>query len=188
MTNSLRTRAPQPPPVRSAVARDTDPSTALARHFSQVLAKQRGELPLINPALEVAAVGFVRHQGDWLGVVITPWFLDLFLLSGSGQIWGDIPTGERRYVDLPCGTLHFIAEDDPDLGPYQHFPLITPIIGVPDMASAVQIAQDAMRTVLVLPALPTTSSPEPFPGNSRPGTPPTPLPRRTFFRRLAGKR
>ena len=81
------------------------------------------DMPFVNPALGVEAIGFRRHDGDWLGVMITPWFLNLFLIYGGGELWGDIPAGERRYLNLPCGTLQFLADDDPDLGPYQYCPL-----------------------------------------------------------------
>lgn len=188
MTDSLRTPALRPPPIRSAVARDADPSTDLEQHFQQILATRMGDLPFIHPDLGVAAVGFGRHQDDWLGVMITPWFLNLFLLSGGGRLWGDIPAGERRYISLPCGTLQFIADDDPNLGPYQYCPLIAPVTSVPDMASAVQMARDAMQTVLASPPPTAPSTPEPVPFGSKSGETNAPPPRRAFFRRIAGKR
>jgi [NiFe] hydrogenase assembly HybE family chaperone len=115
-------------------------------------------------------------------VVITPWFINLLLLAGGGRLWGDIPAGERRYVSLPCGTLQFIADDDPDLGPYQYCPLIAPVSSVPDMAVARQAAAEALQTVFATPP----AEPE----GTEPGTaaaPPTPVSRRGFFRRLAGR-
>lgn len=140
------------PPFRDAVPRTESPGEWLASHYRQVYAERRRELADVNPALAIEAVGFTRYQGDWLGVVITPWFLNLFLLSGGGQLWGDIPAGQRRYLNLPCGTLQFIAEDDPELGPYQYCPLIAPVTGLPDMAAARQTAVDALAAALGQPA------------------------------------
>jgi [NiFe] hydrogenase assembly HybE family chaperone len=140
------------------------------------------DLPFVNAALGVEAIGFARYQGDWLGVVITPWFLNLLLVSGGGQLWGDIPAGERRYLSLPCGTLQFIADDDPDIGPYQYCPLIAPVTDLADMAQARIVAADALQTVFGPPA--GASPPEaPPPAEDRPA-----VSRRGFFRRLAGKR
>ena len=60
---------------------------------------------------------------------------------------GDIPAGERRYLNLPCGTMQFLADDDPDIGPYQYCPLIAPVDKLPDMATARFVAADAIKTV-----------------------------------------
>ena len=146
------------------------------------------DLPFVNPALAVQAVGFQRHEGDWLGVMITPWFLNLFLLSGGGQLWGDIPAGERRYLNLPCGTLQFIADDDPDIGPYQYCPLIAPVSSISDMASALKAAQDALAAVFVPPAAPPAEAMTVPATEFRPETSDGAPSRRAFFRRLAGKR
>ena len=188
MTERLRQPALAPPPIRPAVPLDADPTAFLENHYQHVWETRMQGLPFVNPALAVKAVGFQRHEGDWLGVMITPWFLNLFLLSGGGQLWGDIPAGERRYLNLPCGTLQFIADDDPDLGPYQYCPLIAPVSSITDMATALQAARDAMAAVFVPPAPPATqvtaSPAAQLPPAAADGAPS----RRAFFRRLAGKR
>lgn len=148
MSLRIRQSALAPPPIRPAVPRLDDPSQFLVAHYEQVWQTRMHDMPFVNPALAVATVGFIRQQGDWLGVVVTPWFINLFLFFGGGELWGDIPAGERRYLSLPCGTLQFIADDDPDLGPYQYCPLIAPVSSIPDMATARQAALDAMATVM----------------------------------------
>lgn len=188
MSERIRQPALAPPPIRPAVPRPEDPSRWLEAHYREVWQARMHDLPFVNPALHVEAVGFVRHDGDWLGVVITPWFLNLLLLSGGGPLWGDIPAGERRYLNLPCGTLQFIADDDPEIGPYQYCPLIAPVSSIPDHATARQAALDAMRSVLSsLPlGVPETAGP-PASTPVPPAEPAAPVSRRGFFRRLAGK-
>lgn len=182
MTERIRTPALAPPPIRPAVPRDDDPTAFLEAHYQNVWQTRMHDLPFVNVALAVEAVGFARYEGDWLGVVITPWFLNLLLVSGGGLLWGDIPAGERRYLNLPCGTLQFIADDDPDIGPYQYCPLIAPVSNLADMATARQVAADALLTVFGPPA--SAPAPEaPRLAEDRPA-----VSRRGFFRRLAGKR
>lgn len=182
MTERIRTPALAPPPIRPAVPRADDPSAFLEAHYRHVWQTRMHDLPFVNAALAVEAVGFARYEGDWLGVVITPWFLNLLLVSGGGQLWGDIPAGERRYLNLPCGTMQFIADDDPDIGPYQYCPLIAPVTNLADMAQARLVAADAIKTVFAVP----TTTPEIA---SAPGAEEKPtVTRRGFFRRLAGKR
>lgn len=179
MNHPLRRPALAPPPIRPAVARIDDPSAWLMAHYRAVYAERMADLPFVNVALAVEAVGFERLQGDWLGVMITPWFLNLFLLNGGGALWGDIPAGQRRYLELPCGALQFLADDDPVLGPYQYCPLIAPVSELADMAVARQAAVDALATVFSRPAPPPPAAPE-APGKS--------VSRRGFLRSLAGRR
>lgn len=185
MTERIRQRALAPPPIRPAVALEANPTAFLESHYQHVWETRMQDLPFVNPALSVKAVGFRQVQDDWLGVMITPWFLNLFLLSGGGRLWGDIPAGERRYVELPCGALQFIADDDPDLGPYQYCPLIAPVTSITDMASAFQAAKDALAAVFVPPQPPAVEqAPETPIAQAKEAAPS----RRAFFRRLAGKR
>lgn len=182
MSERIRTPALAPPPIRPAVPRVDDPTAFLEAHYRHVWQTRMHDLPFVNAALAVEAVGFARYEGDWLGVVITPWFLNLLLVSGGGQLWGDIPAGERRYLNLPCGTLQFIADDDPDIGPYQYCPLIAPVTDLADMVTARRVAADAIKTVFSAPAAPEpVALPEPQTENPD-------VSRRGFFRRLAGKR
>lgn len=169
-------------PTRSAGPWRDDPSEFLAAHFEHVWQTRKRDLPSVNPALTVDVIGFSRQQGDWLGVVVTPWFINLFMFSGGGELWGDIPAGQRRYVNLPCGTLQFIADDDPDLGPYQYCPVIAPVSSVPDMATARKAGLDALAAIIELPAPPvadTAAAAEPAQRD---------VSRRGFLRALTGRR
>lgn len=182
MAERLRTPALAPPPVRPAVIRDADPSASLIAHFEAVWRTRMSDLPFLHPGLSVAAIGFQRHAGDWLGIVVTPWFLNLVLMAGGGTCWQDIPAGERRHVALPCGTLQFLADDDPDIGPYQYCPLIAPVTDLPDMRSACDAAAEALRAVLTAPPVALDAAPPPEVRSVDPSA------RRGFLRRVVGRR
>ena len=85
---SPRLAAWQPPPVLLARPWDEDPGPRLEAHFSRVWRSNMAGLPFLNPALSVAALPFVRVDGDWLGVVLAPWFLHVYLLPGGGRLTG----------------------------------------------------------------------------------------------------
>ncbi|HSG21456.1 MAG TPA: [NiFe]-hydrogenase assembly chaperone HybE, partial [Azonexus sp.] len=166
-------------------ARTDDPSAFLERHYQQLWALRSQEFSDVNLSLQVAALGFSRLDGDWLGVMITPWSINLLLLSGGGTLWGDIPVGQSRYLELPCGTVKFIADDEPGIGPLQYSPLISPVTGLADMAAARQLALASLAAIIPPPPEQETC-PHLEPGLSE--TPPQPLTRRGFLRRLSGKR
>ena len=154
---------------------EQDPSRLLENHF-RLAALQREPA---NPRLDVEAIGFSRHRGDWLGVMVTPDFVRLLLLPGGGSLWGDIPAGQRRYLELAGGTQTFFAEDSALIGPYQWAALVDSVTLLPDMTSARLLALDGLRLATgrlpeQLPVPPAEAAPE--------------VTRRGFFRRLAGKR
>lgn len=163
----------------SSLPANDNPAERLETHFRRVLAVT---VPLeANPALSVEAIGFARHQGDWLGVIVTPWRIDLLLINGGGSLWGDIPAGQRRYLQLDGETLPFLCEDDPEIGPYQSSPLVDDLACIPDMATARAMAWHSLGVHLQHSAPPAAAPQdvkEAAPGVSRRG----------FFRRLAGKR
>lgn len=173
---------PDPDP---ATPRQDNPADWLELHYRQRWLTQGSTLGQINPALSVEAFGFARHQGDWLGVVVTPWFLRLFLINGGGTLWGDIPPGQRRYVELPYGTLPFVAEYDPQIGALQYSALVASIGEVPDMATARLIAADILQAFLP-PSV--VEAPVVAPSTNPVAEEAPQLSRRGFFRRLAGKR
>jgi [NiFe] hydrogenase assembly HybE family chaperone len=178
MNGGIRRPAIAPPPVRAAASHAANPASLFTDHYRRVWQTQMRDLPFINPALQVETVGFTRHAGDWLGVIITPWFLNLFLLNGGGSLWRDIPAGQRRTLELPCGPLQFIADDDPAIGLYQYCPLIAPVSALTDMNTARQAAIDALLAAQTSPAPPAAPQPETTAEPSR----------RNFLRQMAGRR
>ena len=171
-----------------------DPGEIVRAHFLQVWETAMHDMPFVNPALAVEVAGFQRVDGDWIGVVITPWFINLFLLPGGGNLWADWPSGEQRSVSLPVGAMDFIADNpgaDAALPAYQYCPLVTPVQSVADQAAAREIAVAAMATVLAPPPLsePGHDSAAEAVAASPPMTEaPASSPRRGFLRKLAGRR
>lgn len=142
----------------------------------------------LNRRLNCASIGFIRCKGDWLGVVITPWCMDLLLLPGGGILWGDIPAGQRRYIELAQGAVAFTAAEEPRLGAYQHAPLVSTVASLPNMAAAIELANQVMLGICgdgIVGVTPPTEQPEASAESKRNSETSS---RRGFFRRLAGKR
>lgn len=156
-----------------------NPAELIKAHFEQMQAMDAAKTAFSNPQLQLEVIDVVRCEGDWLAAVITPWAIRLLLLEGGGRLWGDIPAGQRRYVDLPGATLLFVAETDAEIGSWQFSSLIEATDDVADMAAARLVAQDGLQMALGLlrPA-----------DEAQAMTPKAPVTRRGFFRRLAGKR
>lgn len=154
-----------------------NPAKLLETHFRNILSGQTEG----NPRLSVETVGFMRLSGDWAGVLITPDALLLCLLPGGGQLWGEIPVGQARYLALAGETLRFVADEAPGIGPFQSAVLLEPATPLADQAAARQLAERMMQGLGWQPPLAETLA-------DASGTAPEGVSRRGFLRRLVGRR
>ena len=124
-----------------------DPSARLEAAFRAVEARMRG-LTFVNPALRVEAVGFHPWQGCWLGVLITPWFMNLVLAPGDPDAWHPLAVGAKRLYRFPAGTYEFIGGSDEAAGEYQGCSLFSPVLQFADHETARQTAACALDALL----------------------------------------
>jgi [NiFe] hydrogenase assembly HybE family chaperone len=178
-----------PPPLPAKLLAE-DPSALLTRFYDRVWREQMHDLPFVNPALSVEAIGFRRYEGDWVGIVVTPWFLNLFLIPGGGALWQDLASGEQRSVTFPVGELDFIADNNPDpeapITAYQYCPLMHPVQHLPDHATARQAALDALEALMKPPPAPEPAADAAVPAATSAEVEPKPA-RRAFLRGIVGR-
>jgi [NiFe] hydrogenase assembly HybE family chaperone len=135
----------------SDVALRPDPSPRLEAAFRAVAARMAG-LGFVNPALDVEAVGFAPWHGHWLGVLVTPWFMNLTLAPREPALWRSLAHGAKRTYVFPAGEYEFIGAGDDAAGEYQLCSLLSPVREFADHATARRVAQLA-RSALFDPAL-----------------------------------
>lgn len=127
------------------------PAPALERRFGEILAGPMRDVPMLNPALRVQAVGFRPWGAHWLGVLVTPWFMSLMLLPRDRAACPPVGERESRPFVFPAGVFEFIGHRDASLGEYQACSLFSPMAEFADQASAVATAAAAL-TALFDPA------------------------------------
>jgi [NiFe] hydrogenase assembly HybE family chaperone len=123
-----------------------DPSRRLAHAFRAAATRMEG-LPFVNAALAVEPVGFAPWQGHWLGVMLTPWFMNLILAPRDAALWHSLPQGEKRRYRFPAGDYDFIGARDELAGDYQLCSLFSPVLEFEDQPTArmvAQLARDAL--------------------------------------------
>src|SRR4051794_27491456 len=81
--------------VNADLAADTshNPAEALAAAYRHIARTRMADLPVYNPRLSVEAIGFERHGDGWLGILVTPWFMNAVLAPASPGAWDDIRDG-----------------------------------------------------------------------------------------------
>jgi [NiFe] hydrogenase assembly HybE family chaperone len=129
-----------------SAARD-DPAPDIERTFGRIAAGAMADLPLNNPALRVEAVGFRLWQGLWVGVVITPWAINLLLLPAGSSAFAPLALGKRHTWTFPSGDYPFMGSADADLGPYQFCSLFSPTFEFTTQADARTAAHAAMAAL-----------------------------------------
>ncbi len=125
----------------------------LKLHFETV-AERMAELPVFNAELAVDVVGFQAYGADQIGVLVTPWCMNLVrLINGNGDAEesGDseskttLQPGEKQMLGLPSGSYEFIQAEIDGLGSYQSCSLFSPMFEFADQNTALETAEIIMR-------------------------------------------
>jgi len=127
-----------------------DPSPRLNTAF-RAIARRMDGLNFVNPAIDVEAVAFAPWESHWLGAMVTPWCINLMLLPRDTSGWTSLPQGRKLRYAFPAGEYEFISSRDDAVGEYQMCSLISPVLELPDHATARQVAELA-RAALLDPA------------------------------------
>ncbi len=123
-------------------------STALETVFTRILQQRMQGLPVLNPALSVQVAGVYQFNEDWLGILITPWFMNLLLLPGADSPWCESKPGAKFDKALPYGIFEFTLAREEMLGIYAQCSLFSPMFEFTNQADALLAAQAALQEVL----------------------------------------
>ncbi|MBL8572232.1 MAG: [NiFe]-hydrogenase assembly chaperone HybE [Hyphomicrobiaceae bacterium] len=103
------------------------------------LGKMR-DVPFLNKALSVQAIGFRPHGREVLGVMLTPWFMNLVLVPLDPPASAP-EVGSKDVVEFPSGRYEFIWADRLETGPYRACSLFSPVFDFNSQLSAIEVAQ-----------------------------------------------
>jgi [NiFe] hydrogenase assembly HybE family chaperone len=149
-----------------------DPGPEVQAVFERIGRERMADVPLCNRALAVEALAFVGWDGLWVGVVITPWAMNLMVLPGGNPDFAPLRVGRTQAWRFPSGEYLLMGSAEPGLGDYHYTSLFSPMDEFSSQAAAREVAQAALEALLQAPA------PSPAPG----------LDRRGFLRRALGQR
>jgi [NiFe] hydrogenase assembly HybE family chaperone len=133
---------------------DVSPADAVEEAFFRIQRDQMSDVPILNPALSVEAIDFQRWQGDWLGIVVTPWCMSMLLVPGSSENWVSTGENKRRFVKFPAGDFAFLGSEEVELGEYQSCPLFSPMGKFSSQSEATMTARASMIALLTVQQAP----------------------------------
>jgi [NiFe] hydrogenase assembly HybE family chaperone len=130
--------------IEAELARAT---ARLEADFREVYNGKMRDVPLVNVALHVEAVGFRLNDGRPVGVLISPWFMNLIQLPAPGEDWSDLHPGTKEVVSFPSGDYEFIHNVREMTGGYKACSLFSPMGDFRTQAQAVEVAHAVMAAL-----------------------------------------
>lgn len=112
--------------------------------FKEIHVGQMRGVPLLNETLEVRAIGFRGHEGRVLGMMITPWFMNIVLVPGPDEDWSGLVPGAKELVPFPSGQYEFVGANRAETGPYKACSLFSPMFDFTSMLQATETARAAL--------------------------------------------
>ena len=121
------------------------PVTRVVAMYQRAALSMKG-LPIYNPVLSVEAVGFREHEGRHVGVIVTPWFMNLLVVP-SEQDLANWVAGETARLAFPSGLYDFLVSEAEDSALIATCSLFSPMDQFADHEAAriaAQAAADAL--------------------------------------------
>ena len=115
--------------------------------FERVQRERMAGLPILHPALSVAVIGAREWHRDWLGMLLTPWCMNLVLVPRSGSAFVPGTVGSKQVVAFPAGKFEFIASEEEGIGAFAACSMFSPMHEFADQASATATAEVVMTAL-----------------------------------------
>jgi len=120
----------------------------LTQVFQTIDLQRMQDLPLRNGELAVEAVGFRLYQEHLLGVLITPWFMNLVMLPLREADKTGLKAGEKTQWRFPGETVEFMSSPLPKFGWIQSAALYSSVSGFASQDAAREVAREALNRLL----------------------------------------
>ncbi|MGG7567710.1 [NiFe]-hydrogenase assembly chaperone HybE [Rhodovulum sp. DZ06] len=130
--------APMPEPTVDPVA---EAVRALEAEFREIYNGRMRDTPLVNRSLSIEAIGFREWEGMLVGVLVTQWFMNIFLLPKPGTRWDGLRAGEKEVLAFPSGEYEFIHNSRDGIGGYKACSLFSPMNEFASHMKAAEVAR-----------------------------------------------
>jgi len=129
-----------------------DPQLAakmLERTFNRILHEQMQGIPILNNRLTVQALGFQKFEGRVIGILVTPWLMNMVMLPGEDDDWTTLKLGKKQPHRFPSKTFKFMVNEFDGIGKCQTYSLFSPMNEFINQEHALAAAQSFLDTLMV---------------------------------------
>ncbi|MDO8321089.1 [NiFe]-hydrogenase assembly chaperone HybE [Rhodoferax sp.] len=139
----------------------------LERVFTEIAHTRMLGVPVQNRAVYIQAFGFLPEPDDkdmLLGVLVTPWFMNLVRLPTRAPSPGDklLAVGKKVRRMVGHESFEFIGACEPGIGTFEVCSLFSPMFEFADHAAAADTANEILN-LLRTPVKPGAITPQPLP-------------------------
>ncbi len=114
----------------------------LAALYAAVRAGSMRDMPICNDALGVEAIGFRAFGESAVGVVVTPWFMNLIVAPED-----PLASSSPVRVALPAGDVECAPASLDGFGSILACSLFSPMFECSEMSAAREAAREAMKAL-----------------------------------------
>lgn len=115
--------------------------------FENIQHTRMHDVPLLNQELKVKAIGFEHWQQSHIGILMTPWMMNVLLLPQQ-DCPSTLRNGEKKMLALPSGDYEFVQAEEEDIGPYLSCSLFSPVFEFADQETFEQTAETALQAIM----------------------------------------
>jgi len=120
------------------------------REAYQTISLRMQDLPIFHAALQVELIGFREFNGSQVGVVVTPWFMNVLVVLPKAVT--PQPIGSKRSHGFPAGAVEFVSGFLEGVGATESCSLFSPMHEFRDQGHARAVAHEAMDALFAVPA------------------------------------
>jgi len=129
-----------------------DPQAAVDRLeqiFVHILHNNMQGIPILNNHLAVQTLGFQVFDGRIIGIIITPWLMNLIMLPNKQDDWSKLQLGDKMPVKFPSAVHKFMVNEIDGIGKCKTCSLYSPMHEFSSQTHALTVAQDFINALLV---------------------------------------
>lgn len=115
--------------------------------FRNIQTTRMEGVPVINNNLDVEAINFQEWNNHQLGILITPWFMNLMLIP-NGDTDSIAKTGTIHQHLFPSGSYDFVAGFEEEIGHYLSCSLFSPMFEFENQEAAELTANEALKAIM----------------------------------------
>lgn len=123
------------------------PAELVERVFQHIHQQEMAQMSFCRDDLNVTVSPFQCVDGQWTGVVFTPWMLSLMIFPGPDDIWPRRQVTSKLGIKLAGSDYLFNVGEHEELGQYLSCSLMSPIKGVACQQEADKIVSELSRMV-----------------------------------------
>jgi len=113
----------------------------LEQLFEHIGQTRMAGIPVLHDKIKVEAIGFQAWQGHVIGLLITPWFMNLMILPGEHDDWSTYQVGSKHMFHFEAGLFEFIVGEEEELGHYMSCSMFSPMFEFADHGAACTTGQ-----------------------------------------------